>query len=191
MGLISGLLDILFGGSRNVVRETVGVFRENAESGAERSSEIQKQAMRQFNSEFVQQELSGFDRFMNGLNRVPRPALAFGTLGLFITAMIDPLWFAARMQGLNLVPEPMWWLLGVIVSFYFGARHQMKEQQFQRDMAGNMSRATDVIGNIETLSRMRGDSPDVADDGQNLMLSQVTIQSDHNPALRDWRKLQR
>ncbi len=191
MGLISGLLDILFGGSRNVVRETVGGFRENAESGAERSSEIQKQAMRQFNSEFVQQELSGFDRFMNGLNRVPRPALAFGTLGLFITAMIDPLWFAARMQGLNLVPEPMWWLLGVIVSFYFGARHQMKEQQFQRDMAGNMSRVTDVIGNIETLSRMRGDSPDVADDGQNLMLSQVTIQSDHNPALRDWRKLQR
>ncbi len=42
MGLISGLLDILFGGSRNVVRETVGVFRENAENGAERSSEIQK-----------------------------------------------------------------------------------------------------------------------------------------------------
>ncbi len=191
MGLISGLLDFLFGGSRNVVRETVGVFRENAESGAKRSSEIRKQAMRQFSSEFVQPELSSFDRFMNGLNRVPRPALAFGTLGLFITAMIDPLWFAARMQGLALVPEPMWWLLGVIVSFYFGARHQMKEQQFQRDMVGNISRVTDVIGNIETLSRMQGDSPGVADDGQDLMPGHETVPSDHNPALMDWRKLQK
>ncbi len=191
MGLISELLDFLFGGSRNVVRETVGVFRENAENGAKRSSEIRKQAMRQFNSEFTQPESSSFDRFMNGLNRVPRPALAFGTLGLFITAMIDPLWFAARMQGLALVPEPMWWLLGVIVSFYFGARHQMKEQQFQRDMFNSMSRVTDVIGNIETLSRMRGDSPGVAGNAQNLMLSHETVPSDHNPALMDWRKLQR
>ena len=24
--------------------------------------------------------------------------------------------------GLALVPEPLWWLLGAIVSFYFGAR---------------------------------------------------------------------
>ena len=26
------------------------------------------------------------------------------------------------MQNLNLVPEPLWWLLGAIISFYFGAR---------------------------------------------------------------------
>ena len=26
------------------------------------------------------------------------------------------------MQGLALVPEPLWWLMGAIVSFYFGAR---------------------------------------------------------------------
>ena len=31
-----------------------------------------------------------FDRLVNGLNRLPRPLLAFGTLGLFIYAMIDP-----------------------------------------------------------------------------------------------------
>ena len=30
------------------------------------------------------------------------------------------------MAGLALVPEPLWWLLGAIVSFYFGARHQSK-----------------------------------------------------------------
>jgi hypothetical protein len=26
------------------------------------------------------------------------------------------------MQGLAYVPEPLWWLLGAVVSFYFGAR---------------------------------------------------------------------
>ena len=59
---------------------------------------------------------------MNGLNRLPRPLLAFGTIGLFIYAMVDPVKFAARMVGLNAVPEPLWWLLGAVVAFYFGAR---------------------------------------------------------------------
>ena len=26
------------------------------------------------------------------------------------------------MVGLNAIPEPLWWLLGAIVAFYFGAR---------------------------------------------------------------------
>ncbi|OYX24591.1 MAG: hypothetical protein B7Z10_08915 [Rhodobacterales bacterium 32-66-7] len=59
---------------------------------------------------------------VNGLNRLPRPMLAFGTLGLFVYAMVDPQAFALRMVGLNAVPEPLWWLLGAIVAFYFGAR---------------------------------------------------------------------
>ena len=36
--------------------------------------------------------------------------------------MVDPQAFAARMVGLNAVPEPLWWLLGAVVAFYFGAR---------------------------------------------------------------------
>ena len=48
--------------------------------------------------------------------------LALGTLGLFVYAMLAPAGFSLRMQGLALVPEPLWWLLGAIVSFYFGAR---------------------------------------------------------------------
>jgi hypothetical protein len=42
--------------------------------------------------------------------------------------MGDPAGFSVRMQGLALVPEPLWWLLGAIVSFYFGAR----ELHYQR-----------------------------------------------------------
>jgi hypothetical protein len=133
MGLIERIFGVVFGGERNVVRETIEVFRENAETGAVRSAKVQRQAMTQYGTEYNVARRGGFDRFMDGLNRLPRPALALGTLSLFVSAMVNPLWFSERMQGIALVPEPLWWLLGVIVSFYFGARHQVKAQDFQRE----------------------------------------------------------
>ena len=159
MGMIEVLLGFVFGGGRNVVRETAEVFRENAESSAQRSAIYRAAALGQFASEFAVERKGVFDRFMDGLNRVPRPALAFGTLGLFVAAMFDPVWFAERMQGIVLVPEPLWWLLGAIVSFYFGARYQVKSQDFQRSIAGTVLRATDVTRNISAL-RALGDEGD-------------------------------
>lgn len=79
-------------------------------------------ALAQYGAEFAQPRQGRFDRFMDGLNRLPRPLLVVGTLGLFVYAMIAPMGFALRMEGLALVPEPLWWLLGAIVSFYFGSR---------------------------------------------------------------------
>ncbi|WP_170580319.1 holin family protein [Ruegeria arenilitoris] len=191
MGLIAGVFDLLFGGGRNVVRETAEVFRENAEAGAERAVALRGQAMNQFGAEFEVPRKGGFDRFMDGLNRLPRPALALGTLGLFVAAMVDPLWFAARMQGIALVPEPLWWLLGVIVSFYFGARHQAKVQDLQRDISVTMMRAPQVMANLQALHEMRAESPGAADPGPDAELTAQVIIPDHNPALEDWRRLQR
>ncbi|WP_170389998.1 holin family protein [Ruegeria arenilitoris] len=191
MGLIAGVFDLLFGSGRNVVRETAEVFRENAEAGAERAVALRGQAMSQLGAEFEVPRKGGFDRFMDGLNRLPRPALALGTLGLFVAAMVDPLWFAARMQGIALVPEPLWWLLGVIVSFYFGARHQAKVQDLQRDISVTMMRAPQVMANLQALHEMRADSPGAADPGPDSELTAQVIIPDHNPALEDWRRLQR
>lgn len=151
MGLMERMLTMVFGGGTNVVRDTVEVFRENAEAGAVRSARVQAAAMTQFGAEFIVPRKGWFDRFMDGVNRLPRPALALGTLGLFVSAMVNPLWFAERMQGIALVPEPLWWLLGVIVSFYFGARHQLKSQDFQREIAGTVARVPQVIDNIEAI----------------------------------------
>ncbi|MEX0307061.1 MAG: holin family protein [Ruegeria sp.] len=189
MGLISGLLGLLFGGNRNVVRETAEVFRENADRSAERSATLRSAAMAQFGTEFENPAKGGFDRFMDGLNRLPRPALALGTLGLFLAAMIDPLWFAARMQGIALVPEPLWWLLGVIVSFYFGARHQIKAQDFQREINATVLRAPDVLANLGKIRRLREDSPGIADTGSDAELTEAVVQPEQNPALEDWRRL--
>tara|TARA_R110002051_G_scaffold7041_7_gene33201 strand:+ start:12046 stop:12549 length:504 start_codon:yes stop_codon:yes gene_type:complete len=132
MGLIESIMSMIFGGGRNVVAETVEVFRENSEKGAVRDAGQRGAALAQFAAEFGQTRKSNFDRIIDGINRLPRPLLALGTIALFVSAMTDPVWFALRMEGIALVPEPLWWLMGAIVSFYFGARYQLKGQEFQR-----------------------------------------------------------
>lgn len=151
MGLIERILTAVFGGGRNAVAETVEIFRENAEREAEREGDLRQATLKQFGKEFRLVRRGWFDRFMDAVNRVPRPALALGTLGLFVAAMVDPIWFAARMQGIALVPEPLWWLLGAIVSFYFGARHQAKGQAFQRELTETVSRVPEVVDNLRRL----------------------------------------
>jgi hypothetical protein len=91
----------------------------------------------------------------------------------------------ARMEGLALVPEPLWWLMGAIVSFYFGARMQAHGQSFERDMA-------------EALVRMRalrpaappapGPEPIAAPLPRSL--PQPSGTGDVNAALEDWRRTQ-
>lgn len=93
------------------------VLVPSATKRMELSAEAQMTALEQLGEEFQNPALSWFDRMVNGLNRLPRPMLAFGTLGQFTCAMVDPEAFARRMVGLNAVPEPLWWLLGAIVAF--------------------------------------------------------------------------
>ncbi|MFZ5961490.1 holin family protein [Thalassococcus sp. BH17M4-6] len=178
MGLIEKLLGLVFGGGRNVVAETAEVFRVNAEAQAGRDATHQAQALQQFGQEFRLTRRGLFDRFMDALNRVPRPAMALGTLGLFVAAMVDPVWFAARMSGIALVPEPLWWLLGAIVSFYFGARHQSKGQDFQRELAATMAAVPQVVQSIGAIDALRGDAPSAGGVGHD---------GPENPALAEWR----
>ncbi|MEL6449615.1 MAG: holin family protein [Pseudomonadota bacterium] len=189
MGLMERMFGLLFGGGANIVKDTVEVFRENAEAGSVRAQAVQMQAMRAFGQEFLVPRQGVFDRIMDGVNRLPRPALALGTLGLFVSAMVAPLWFAERMQGIALVPEPLWWLLGVIVSFYFGARHQVKAQQFQREIVETMGRVPQVIENVAALRALRADSVGAAATGQDAQLSLAAVAPDANPALEDWRRV--
>ena len=176
MGLMGQIMSLLFGGGAGNLRDTAAIFRENADKGAERAALVQLAALSQFGAEFAHPRRGLFDRAIDGLNRLPRPLMAFGTLGLVVAAMVDPIWFAARMQGIALVPEPLWWLMGAIVSFYFGARHQVKAQEFQTSVARTASAALKVgdrVEAIEALSDGKADSP---------------ITSSGNAALDDWRR---
>lgn len=123
-----GLIGTILGNPRMLGKVAEGaadlaeVFTPNATRRMELSAEAQARALEQLAAEYRLPPEGWFDRAINGLNRLPRPLLAFGTIGLFTYAMVDPLAFAHRMAGLNAVPDPLWWLLGAVVAFYFGAR---------------------------------------------------------------------
>lgn len=186
--MVMDILRALFGGGGNVIRETAEVFRVNAEAADARDVKVQRAALEQMADEFRQTDRGPFDRIIDGLNRIPRPAMALGTLGLFVAAMVDPVWFGERMAGLALVPEPLWWLLGAVVSFYFGARYQVKGQEFQRSVATTLARVPQVMDTVSELRARRADSPNVATTDTDASLALAAMEPAENPALRDWRR---
>ena len=187
MGIIENLFGLVFG---DASRRTIEVFRENAEKSAERQHERHAAALGQFSAEFIHARRDRFGSFIDGLNRLPRPLMAFGVLALFSSAMADPIWFATRMQGLALVPEPLWWLLGAVISFYFGARHQAKGQAFQKSLLDNMALMPSVLENINMLEDLRRQNANMQKDDleDNRALSFAT---GPNAAIEDWKKLQK
>lgn len=123
-----GMIDRFLGASTavtsvaNAATGVAEVFRESSTRRMELDEEAYARAIGQMSGEFAAQSRGWFDAVMNCLNRLPRPVLTLGTIGLFVYGMVEPVGFGLRMENLNLVPEPLWWLLGAIISFYFGAR---------------------------------------------------------------------
>ena len=85
----------------------------------------------------------------------------------------SPAGFGTRMQSLALVPEPLWWLLGAIVSFYFGAREL--HHQRTRGLIG-LAAAAPIRW------RRRPSRP------ASLAAVPAAIDPDHNAAVEEWRR---
>jgi hypothetical protein len=192
MRWLGRILGSLFGGGRNVVTETAEVFRPNAEAADQRSADAQSAALQQMAAEFGAGG-GWFNRLVNGLNRLPRPLIAFGIVGLFVAAMADPVWFASRMEGLTLVPDQLWTLMGVVVAFYFGARemHKLRSGAMAREAARIQGQAPRVAENIRNLEALRdGSSPGEGGTGTDavdaLAVPREAVAED-NPALQAWR----
>lgn len=189
MGLIGIIRNLL--GLGQAVRETAEVFRPNAEAADARGAAVQMAAMRLAAREFGGP--SWWDRFIDGVSRLPRPLLAFGTIGLFVYAMVEPVGFAERMQGLALVPEPLWQLLFAIVAFYFGARElaHWRAGTAAKEAARIAQTAPGVVKAVETIRRLRADSPGAAAvEDEKVIRETVPATVARNPALEEWRRLE-
>jgi holin (3TMs family) len=182
MGLISRLL-----GLGRAAKGIGGAFEQVAEVFVPNRTKKQSQeyrefiaSMDQFGAEFATPRQGWFDTFVNGLNRLPRPALALGTFGLFVFAMADPTAFSDRMAGLALVPDPLWWLLGAIVSFYFGAR----EMSYLRGAGARIAQNPAYRRAVTPASVSRSGA--VAEDGGSAADSGRDTDSERNAALEEW-----
>lgn len=156
MGLMR---DLLFGGLAGVGEAAATVGRvfvgDRAAGEAQRHGETMA-LMGQYAAEFRRIEgRTWFDSLVDGLNRLVRPGMAIGTMYLFAYAMQDPVGFAARMQALDTVPAELWYLLGAIVGFFFGAR----ELQKHRDSRTTQQRLATVQAVVEGQSVIRALAP--------------------------------
>lgn len=92
----------------------------------------------------------GWDRLIDALNRLPRPLMALGTLLVIGAALVAPDWFGARMEALAQMPEAMWWLIGAVISLFFGARFQAREQEFARELLAAVPPPADALAEAAT-----------------------------------------
>ncbi len=157
------------------------VFTQNATRKMELEEEAYARAIGQLGLETQVPRTGFFDCFVDGLNRLPRPMLALGTMGLFVYAMIEPVGFGLRMEGLQQVPEPLWWLLGAIVGFYFGAReaHYFRHRVFPAKRARSKG---------EEQASSSGSAPATAAAATRTAATIARPDDDFadNAALRDW-----
>ncbi|MEO1562433.1 MAG: holin family protein [Pseudomonadota bacterium] len=158
MGIINRILGI--GRTAKDLSEVFVANRTEADAHAMRRF---SQAQEAYRAEFA--TATRFDYFVNGLNRLPRPFMALGTIGLFAFAMADPIAFSVRMQGLSYIPEPLWWLLGAIVSFYFGARelHHFRSKPPLASPAQKLHSSEDQNAALEEWRSLQGQRPDWLD----------------------------
>jgi len=120
---------------------------------------------------------AGYDRLMDALNRLPRPVMAMGTLALIAAGLVAPEWFAGRMEALATMPEALWWLIGAVISLYFGARYQAHDQAFQRELLEA------VVLTGPTAPAPAAGTPQVAATGTDAALALAALRPAGNPAL--------
>ncbi len=133
-------------------KELVEVFKPNAEKEAEREhierlnlNEQDLASLEQFAAEFRSRRTStAWDSFIDGLNRLPRPLITLGILGLFVLAPADPIRFLEIARAYQIMPEGFWALLSIIIAFYFGGRMQVTRQQMTV-RGGALEAAKDIV----------------------------------------------
>lgn len=189
MGMMGGILG--FGTAARQIGAAVGgaaeVFVGNrAEREAADADRFQAVVAEQ-SAEFAAAPVEGFHGFIDGLNRLPRPLLAIGTLGLFVYAMVEPIGFGLRMEGLQHVPEPLWWLLGAIVSFYFGAR----EFHYWRGGVAPSGAPVKAKTRVKTVARIATPEPATPPAARPLAALGGAAGPGFNAALEEWRRTRR
>jgi hypothetical protein len=87
------------------VAQVAEVFTVNATKAEEAAAARYQAAMQQAGAEFDGVGTTWFDRFVNGLNRLPRPLLALSTIGYLLMQWLSRLVFPCECKALPLCPS--------------------------------------------------------------------------------------
>lgn len=181
--MIGAAIKALTGGGLSALDGILARFvRDKDALEAHRHAEtIQQQAT--YAAEFAPRaNRTWWDSFVDGLNRLPRPLMAFAVIGLMAWAPIDPVGFSAAMGAYALVPE---WLAGTlfgIAAFYFTARHFEKRLRFKGPSADQVRQVAESVAAVRAI-----DSPPPA----NPAPGPADPASVTNPSLAAWARARR
>ncbi|MEE2730058.1 MAG: 3TM-type holin [Pseudomonadota bacterium] len=140
--------DIFTGG-----KQVAEVFVENKEAKGQRQHDEKiadvgrdMASLNQFAAEFQgRQKGNGWDSFVDGLNRLPRPLLTFAIISFFVLAPLFPERFFQIAKAYEVMPPGYWALLSVIIGFYFGGRMQLKSQDFTIKKSAVVTAAKELV----------------------------------------------
>lgn len=190
MGVITQILAALFGGNRNRLTEVIEVLRPNAEAASARGAEFDTAVLAQFAAEFAQPRKGWFDRFVDALNRLPRPLLTLGAVVVLMLPVYDPILATEVFTAWAIIPAALWTLIAIIVTFFFGGRGQTQELNFNRDLAGAAVTLPQVLSQLRDIRAMAlpeisSQTPLIADSGTDANTTLGAGDPDHNPALAE------
>lgn len=110
-----------------------------------------------------------WDSFIDGLNRLPRPLLAFMVIGVLVWAPLDPVGFARVMTAYGLIPEWLVIVMGQVILLFCGGR--MLERWPGRLTGPSAAAVESTLSSIRDMRRR--DAPPARD-------------AERNPSIRAW-----
>jgi hypothetical protein len=149
LGGIGTLLNIILGKPAQTLVKTI--FGDKAQR--ELSTAAADQSIQDgFQAEFGPREnRTWWDSFVDGLNRIIRPFMTFGVIGLFVWAVMEPTKFAIAMSALQHVPNMLWYIFMTIIGFWFGTKMLEKAP---KEFKGPSIEAIRKIAALEVEQRM-------------------------------------
>lgn len=152
--MLKKLGQFLGGGVAKPIRDIAGTFVAPKDTRALNDHEYKLAVLSQFQAYTTSEKGSWFERFVGGLNALPRPVMALGTIALIGYAIFNPIQATAAFGALETIPTELWGMFGIVVTFYMGGRLQIKslnaKEKAQR--IENMEKTSNLImGMIDRL----------------------------------------
>ena len=122
-----GLVKNLFmGGIGETADKVSGAIARFTGDKVQRESNVHDEQMAATNAQAAEFQYRGkrtwFDSLIDGINRLPRPIIAFGCIGLFVWCIYDPAEFSIAMTALAIMPEWLAIVIGQVILLYMGGR---------------------------------------------------------------------
>lgn len=135
----TGLLSIL-GNILPRLFDIIDQLVPDKDAAAKLKAELKRQTMdidhaeqmaiyQQFAAEFGHAK-TAFDSFVDGMNRLVRPLVTYGVIGMFAFMLANPAQFKEVVEAAALTPAWMWALIATVIGFWFGGRALKDWQQF-------------------------------------------------------------